>query len=208
VRQDRRMAVEGNFGGVMLRGGGGLELVELSSGLCVRPRFAGRKKIARRGPLAGAMGRAATVVDATAGFGGDSVLLARMGFCVTAVERHPAIAALLHDAVACSADPRVNAVRVHCADSCEFLGALRPPADAVYLDPMFPARRKTSALPAKEMQVLRRIAFRCDMNALLHAARNSGAGRVVLKRPPEAPAADCDLVFGGKLARYEVYLRR
>lgn len=204
------MAAERNFGGVLLRsGGGGLELVEQDSGLCVRPRFSGCKKVARRGPLARAMGGAATVVDATAGFGGDSVLLARMGFCVTAVERHPAIAALLRDAVDCSDDPRVNTVRVHCADSCEFLSAMQRPADAVYLDPMFPPRRKTSALPAKEMQVLRRIAFRCDVDALLHVARNCGAGRVVLKRPPEAPAStDCDLVFGGKLARYEVYLRR
>ena len=47
-----------------------------------------------------------TAVDATAGLGEDSLLLAAAGFSVTLIERDPAIAALLSDALErAAADP-------------------------------------------------------------------------------------------------------
>ena len=50
-------------------------------------------------PEKGAGDKALTAVDATAGFGEDSLLLAAAGFSVTLFELNPVIAALLQDAL-------------------------------------------------------------------------------------------------------------
>jgi len=85
------------------------------------------------------------------------------------------------------------------------------PADAVYLDPMYPAARG-SARPKKEMQLLRRLLGAPDpaeQAALLAAALSSGAGRVVVKRPRGVPALagrPPDHACESKQVRFDVYL--
>jgi 16S rRNA (guanine1516-N2)-methyltransferase len=173
----------------------------------------GSGNLSRRQPLARAVGRrVSTVVDATAGFGHDAVLLALMGYHVLAVERSPVIADLLEDGVRrarahAELGPRLgDRLEVRCAEARDVLPECA--ADAVYLDPMFPPKRRASALPPLAMQIMRAVVGDGpDREDLLAVARHT-ARRVILKRPTHAPllAPDVALTMKGKLVRYDVYL--
>ena len=133
-------------------------------------------------------------VDATAGLAEDSFLLAAAGFRVELYERDPVIAALLRDALArAEADPRLAPItgrmRLHEEDSVAALAHMEPAPDLVYLDPMFPARRKSAAVK-KKLQLLQRLEAPCtdeDAEALVRAAVAAGPRKVVIKRPPKGP---------------------
>lgn len=180
--------------------------------VCVRikPADLARARVPRREPLARALGKARTVVDATAGLGRDSVLIACMGYRVIALERSAPVAALLRDgvqrAVAAGllAEGRIEARH---ADACAALPALAPRPDVVYLDPMFPPKRKKSAAARKELRLLRALVGD-DVDAVeLLAASLACAARVVVKRPVHAPPLGPrpSATYGGKLVRYDVY---
>ncbi len=184
------------------------------SGLDARP---GSRNLSRRQPLPRAFGRRVrTIVDATAGFGQDGLLLSLMGFDVTLVERSPVIAALLEDGLRRGrADPRLGPSlggrpRVVADDARTWLEALDAPPDAVYLDPMFPEKRKASALPPLAAQLLRAVVGPSQGDeALLEVARRVARDRVVVKRPRRAPplGPDRSHAVEGKLVRYDVYVR-
>ena len=173
----------------------------------------------QRGPhslnLRRAVGRRpGRVIDATAGFGADAFALAALGHRVLAFERSPIMVALLEDGRRRAlADPDLRAaaerLQIRCGDSLGLLPRLDQSPDAVYIDPMYPAgRRLKTALPPLEIQLLRRLVGReSDAAALLRAALGTGARRVVVKRPPAAPALPGPLAasHAGKLARYDVY---
>ena len=161
-----------------------------------RQRFGG----GRNQPLARAVGLRGesplSVVDATAGLGRDGFVLASLGCTVRLIERCPVIAALLRDGVRranadASQGPWVRErLSVTLADGINYLreqsDTLRP--DVVYLDPMYPKRPKT-ALPAKELRLLRHVAGDDDdAPDLLAAALACARRRVVVKRPRRAPA--------------------
>jgi 16S rRNA (guanine1516-N2)-methyltransferase len=163
-------------------------------------------------------------VDATAGFGQDSLLLAASGFRVLLFERNPVIAALLRDALrrATSVPELANAIarmRFIEGDSVVALnnmdaidadahvgGALRQP-DVVYLDPMFPARTKSAAVK-KKFQLLHRLEQPCeDPDAMLHAALAAKPRKIVVKRPPKGPYlanVKPSYSLAGKAVRYDV----
>ena len=99
-------------------------------------------------------------IDATAGFGEDSLLLAAAGFTVDLYEQDCVIAALLKDALDRAADDpalavAVSRMRLHAGEdsiaglrhTAELIGQgeLAAP-DVVYLDPMFPERTKSAAV--------------------------------------------------------------
>jgi 16S rRNA (guanine1516-N2)-methyltransferase len=175
----------------------------------------GRPALTRRDPLARAFGREVmTIVDTTAGLGQDAARLAAIGYHVTAIERHPAVAALLRDALARAADDARIAralggrLRLLAGDARTLLPTLDPPPDAVYLDPMFPPKRKHSAAVRKELRLLRLLAGDDDdAGELFEIARRCARRRVVVKRPDDAPplAPDPAVSYGGKLVRYDVY---
>lgn len=176
-------------------------------------------------PLAKALGikkrsdPALTVIDATAGWGEDTYLMAGLGCRVLAVERHPVVAVLLRDGMLRAG----LAVRVLTADATAMLRRMsrREPADdlpeelsaffhpdVVYIDPMFPPGRKTAE--RKPMKMLRVLVGDEDGGAaeLLNAALGIARRRVVVKRPPRAeplggltPAHTHE----GKGVRYDVY---
>lgn len=154
----------------------------------------------RRQPLARAVGlkggATPTVIDATAGLGQDAFVLASLGCRVQMVERSPIIAALLRDGLQRAAQdsavgPWVMERLSLCqADGREYLRGLsenqRP--EVVYLDPMYPHRRKT-ALVNKAMRLLRQlVGDDHDAPELLAAALTCARRRVVVKRPRLAPA--------------------
>jgi 16S rRNA (guanine1516-N2)-methyltransferase len=170
--------------------------VDYVSGAAVhRRRFGG----GRHQPLARAVGLKSgirpTVLDATAGLGRDAFVLAGLGCTVHLVERSPIIAALLRDGLRRAAlDPEIGplvAARLHLtvADGREYLRELGQDSwpEVIYLDPMYPRRGK-SALPGKELRLLRRLVGADeDAPELLVAALARAWRRVVVKRPRRAP---------------------
>lgn len=195
----------------------------IAAGRGFRVDFAGvdvrrhSKNLSRRQPLPRAIGRETeTVADATAGFGHDAVLLALMGFDVTLVERSPVIAALLTDGVRRALrDENIgpalgDRVRVVRADARSWLDALASPPDVVYLDPMFPEKRKSSALPPLAAQLLRAVVVSTDDDhELFEVGRRVARRRVVVKRPLRADALGPGRshAVAGKLVRYDVHPR-
>ncbi|SUA20634.1 Ribosomal RNA small subunit methyltransferase J [Neisseria gonorrhoeae] len=98
-----------------------------------------------------------TVWDATAGLGRDSFVLASLGLTVTAFEQHPAVACLLSDGIRralFNPETQDTAARInlHFGNAAEQMPALvktQGKPDIVYLDPMYPERRKSAAVKKK-----------------------------------------------------------
>ena len=151
-------------------------------------------------------------VDATAGLGDDSFLLAAAGFRVTMFERNETIAALLRDAMLRAEEdgrlsPIVQRMRLECSDSVAALRSLDCKPDVVFLDPMFPAKSKDAAAK-KKLQLLQQLEDPCDDEAeLLDAAVSAKPKKVVVKRPIKgATLADMKPSYSlsGKAIRYDV----
>lgn len=152
-----------------------------------------------------------TAIDATAGFGEDSLLLAAAGFDVLLCEENPVICALLRDALERAARvPELAAItsrmRVHEGDSIRLLGQLDTPPDVVYLDPMFPERRKSAAVK-KKFQLLHLLERPCEnQEELLDAAIGARPRKVVVKRPVKGPhlaGMKPSYVIAGKAVRFD-----
>lgn len=170
----------------------------------------GGRDLSRRQPLARACGKCETIWDATAGWGQDSLLLARLGYQVTASERARPIAILLAEAALRSAEQLHGKLVIRIGDSRTLLRELTATEypDAVYIDPMFPPKRKRSALPKKEIQYLQALVGPDEDSAeLLQIAREVSRQRVIVKRPryAEPLAKDPTVTYAGKLVRYDVY---
>lgn len=184
-------------------------LVDFSS-LDLRPYGPG---LSRRQPLARAFGRKVrNIIDATAGLAQDALRLALMGFNVTAIERSSVVAALARDGLRRMESERGlhlgTRLVLRVGDARQLLAQL-PRPDAVYLDPMFPAKRKRSAAVRKEMRVLRDLVGEDpDAIELFGIARAIARERVVVKRADDAPelAPSPSYSLRGKLVRYDVYL--
>jgi len=162
-----------------------------------------------------------TVIDATAGLGVDAFVLASLGCRVTLLERVPAVSALLQDGlarsrlVAAEQDDRLEAILKRMqlieGDSVEYLNRLSEVdfPDVIYLDPMFPERRKSAAVK-KEMQIFHKlIGSDNDAEEVFETALMRARDRVVVKRPRIAPALAGRApshVIEGKRNRYDVYL--
>ena len=159
---------------------------------------------------------APTALDATAGLGEDSLLLAAAGFSVTLVEHDPVIAALLRDGLERAAnEPQLEGIvarmRLVEGDSVDVLAGLSEAPDVVYLDPMFPAKRKDAATK-KKLQLFQMLESPCgddDAVTLLHAALAAHPRKVVVKRPLKGPflaGKKPSSSLTGKVVRYDVYV--
>lgn len=132
------------------------------------------------------------IIDATAGMGEDSMILAAAGFEVYLFEYDPVIAALLKDALDRAmeiSELKEAAGRMHFTEgnSIDNMSKLEIVPDVVLLDPMFPARQK-SALVKRKFQLLQKLEKPCsDENELLQAALNVKPRRIVIKRPLKGP---------------------
>ena len=149
------------------------------------------------------------VIDATAGLGRDAYALAALGCRVTAIECHPAIAALLADALQRAGGSAAANLKLLLGEAAAILPTL-PRADVVCIDPMFPGEGG-SALARKEMQYFRALIEPGNDVAIFAAAAASGARRIVVKRhklsPPLAPGRRVDVVFKAESIRFDVYLK-
>jgi len=166
-------------------------------------------------PLVRAIGKTAhLVIDTTAGMGQDSFMLAVAGFEVIGYERSPGVYALLENGLQrAMADPAIrelldDRLQFRNGDAIDELPLLKPQPDAVYLDPMYPPKRKKSALSKKEMQVFRELVGADeDADRLFDVAMRSARDRVVVKRPHHAEpiAGKPSMSYEGKLVRFDVY---
>lgn len=159
------------------------------------------------------------VLDATAGLGRDSFVLASRGLQVQMLERSPLIAALLEDGLERArhcGDTRLEAIVSQMAlqpmEAGAYLTELAPSQhpDVIYLDPMFPATDK-SALVKKEMRLFQQLfhGVEDDYAALLNLSRQRARLRVVVKRPRKSePLAHAkpDYALEGKSVRFDVYI--
>jgi len=167
--------------------------------------------------LAHAVGKkTTTIVDATTGWAQDSLALFRMGYSVSCIERSPVMAALIEDGFKRLAEKdwvqkrSLQVPHLSTGNAIELLANLPEAPDCIYLDPMFPAKRKKSALTRKSMAVLRDILGDDLDSADLFAAAMQAAGkRVVVKSPDYAEplGGKPSDTLQGKLLRYDVYLK-
>lgn len=160
------------------------------------------------------------VLDATAGFGEDSLLLAAAGFQVELYEYDAVIAALLRDAlVRAEKLPQlaetVARMTLHEESSIEAMQRLaalprEELPEVIYLDPMFPERKK-SGMIGKKFQLLQRLEQPCDDEAaLFDAAKGLKPKKLIVKRPLKGPylaGEKPDYGYEGKAIRYDCYVR-
>lgn len=157
------------------------------------------------------------VLDATAGQGLDTVVLARLGCQVVAVERNAEIFKLLnsaHGEALQNAETQHWSKQIHFihADSIFYLRQLplaeRP--QVIYMDPMYgKLDKKKSALPRKEMRIFRElVGDDLDAEELLRVALAVALARVVVKRPLKGVPLlrEPQHRFAGKSVRYDMYL--
>lgn len=172
----------------------------------------------RRQLLARAIGchkhKGLNVIDATAGLGKDSYVLANLGCSVVALERNPEIYALLSDGIqrglAAGID-NLQRITLLNSDTQLYLQSICDDQhpDVIYFDPMYPHSNK-SALVKKDMRILRQIVGDDHDNAdLLSLAIARAKYRVVIKRPLQAEfyaGQQADFHYQGKRSRFDIYL--
>ncbi|MCC5887364.1 MAG: class I SAM-dependent methyltransferase [Gammaproteobacteria bacterium] len=160
------------------------------------------------------------IVDATGGLGTDAWLLASAGARVTVCEQHPVVAALLADGLrrAGVAHPEIaGRIELLGVDSRLALSRWDQPLTAIYMDPMYPPRRKR-ALGDRRLRLLSALFAQGgmegrgdDVAGLLAAARAAPAARAVLKRPQRQPlpagTPDPDYSLEGRSTRFDVWRR-
>jgi 16S rRNA (guanine1516-N2)-methyltransferase len=179
-----------------------------------RLRFGGGRgqAIARACGLKG--GNTPSVFDLTAGLGRDAFVLASLGCRVTMIERNPVIALLLEDGLRRASEDsdigqwvseRLSLVR---SSAEQWLDQTDETPDVIYLDPMFPERKK-SAQVKKEMRIFHDIIGEDeDADDLLNLAMGMARQRVVVKRPRHAPplaGRKAPVHIEGKSTRFDVY---
>ncbi|MFP3982425.1 MAG: class I SAM-dependent methyltransferase [Desulfurivibrionaceae bacterium] len=178
-----------------------------------RRRFGG----GRKEPLARAVGlkhnRCPVVLDATAGLGRDSFILAGLGCRIYLRERSPVIAALLKDGITRGLrdkeiQPIMERMELTAGEARTFKTD-QTAVDVVYLDPMYPEGAQKAQVK-KEMQFLRKLVGRdSDTPELLAWALCVASNRVVVKRPRKAlPISGPPPSFAIKEGRHrlDVYL--
>lgn len=160
-------------------------------------------------------GHMPTVVDGTAGLGRDAFVLASLGCKVILCERHPVVHALLADGLRRAAqDSEIGdwiGERLTLLPFGQTLADIKQQPDVVYLDPMFPHKKK-AALVKKEMRVFHSLVGPDeDADALLPLALELARARVVVKRPGYAgflnevkPSAQIET----KNNRFDLYVKQ
>lgn len=153
-------------------------------------------------------------IDATAGMGEDSLLLAAYGYQVILYEKNPIIFALLRDSLERAAKnddlkEYVSRMKVIEGDSIKALSSMNNSPDLVLLDPMFPQRQK-SGLIKKKFQLLQKLECPCDDEfELFSAALSANPQKIVVKRPSKSvflAERKPSYQIAGPSIRYDVYV--
>ncbi len=166
------------------------------------------------------------VLDTTAGLGGDGFVLACLNCQLTLLERNPIVHALLNDGLerARHCDQTdiqaiIENMQLLPIDAIEHLQALKSHPgqhatsgyDVIYIDPMFPERKKSAAVK-KEMQFFHQlVGADSDQAQLLSSAIKAAKYRAVVKRPRLAETIggiSPSYQLMGKTSRYDIYVNQ
>ena len=167
------------------------------------------------------------LLDATAGLGHDSLLMAHLGAEVTLVERHPVLFTLLEDTWQRAQQDAflatvVQRIQLVFCDSKTFLEqqiAQQQCFDVVYLDPMFPQRDQNQNAVKKQAQVKKQMQLlhlllpedgEMDLGDYLLPLAQQIAKRVIVKRPRLAVCLDQQVPshqWQGDACRFDAYFQ-
>lgn len=159
-------------------------------------------------------GKRPKILDATAGLGSDSFLLAYAGCSVVAIELNPIVFALLEEGVlrykklGVEEEEVVSKLSLQNEDFVS-AGTVFTGIQVVYLDPMFPLGAK-SAQAKKGMFYLQELVGENTNGAeLFDTAIAIASERIVVKRAKKSPlinAVQPNFSFRGSSSRFDVYL--
>jgi 16S rRNA (guanine1516-N2)-methyltransferase len=156
-----------------------------------------------------------TIVDATAGLGYDSFILASLGANITLIERSEKIYKLLQEGINEAKEygghisSIVNRMDLIFGDSKTIIPKLSP--EVILVDTMYNERKK-SALVKNNMRLVREIVGSdLDQIELIKIALECAKNRVVVKQPRYAEPNDEIRQYShqilGKSVRYDVYMK-
>ncbi|AJC49536.1 16S rRNA methyltransferase [Allofrancisella guangzhouensis] len=155
------------------------------------------------------------ILDTTAGLGRDSFTLAARGHRVTAIEKDPYIFLLLSDAIKRAKDiSNLEAITKNIKlinnDSCDYILNTQEFFDCIYIDPMFPPRKKSAKVKSDMQSLHELLQNNEDNNKLLfdNAYSSAKAKKIIVKRPingvflsDKKPTSQ----LKGKTNRFDVY---
>lgn len=157
------------------------------------------------------------IVDATAGLGRDSFILATLGFDVIMLERSPIVSILLQDALfraknEINLENTIKRMHLHQTDAISWLNEHKmqnDQPDVIYIDPMFPDRKKSASVKKEMVTLQELLGSDTDSQTLFETALTCAKRRVVVKRPrlaaniaERAPS----FTLSGKSSRFDIYL--
>ena len=154
------------------------------------------------------------IIDATAGLGYDSFILASIGAKVTLIERSQKMHELLQNGIdegksfGGEIEKIINRMELLFGDSKDILPKLTP--EVIMIDTMYKDKKKT-ALVKNNMRLVRDIVGPdSDYIDLLKIALNCATNRVVLKQPryaePIKEIRKCSHQILGKTIRYDIFM--
>ena len=198
----------------MKLGVGELRVDFVSGAVAHRLRFGGGRGQALAKAMGLRSGKTPMVVDATAGLGRDSFLLASLGAQVTMIERSEKMHGLLVQGMKRAAQEGsefreiIGRMTLLKGDAKDLL--LGMSAEVILVDPMHPPRTN-SALVKRELRQVREIVGTDEDAAdLVMVALQNALSRVVLKWPAKADPITgiqpCSHQIVGKSTRYDVFM--
>ncbi|CAL4324858.1 Ribosomal RNA small subunit methyltransferase J [Buchnera aphidicola (Sipha maydis)] len=155
------------------------------------------------------------ILDATAGLGKDSFILASSGYKIFMIEKNKIIYQLLKNGLKrLYKNMEINMwikkkmILFH-DDSLNFFKHTKIIPDVIYLDPMFLNKKKT--LPKKDMSILKILVSKQKITKnLLKKSIKFTKKKVVVKRPIKAPYLEnikpTYIIYGTKY-RFDIYLK-
>ena len=159
-------------------------------------------------------GKTPMIVDATAGLGRDSFLLASLGAQVILIERSEKMHALLVEGMNRAENEGgefreiIGRMSLMKGDAKDLIPELS--GEAILIDPMHPPRQKSALVKQELRQVREIVGTDDDAPDLVRIALAHAQNRVVLKWPAKADPIDglkaCTHQILGKTTRYDVFM--
>ena len=144
-----------------------------------------------------------TILDCTAGLGRDGVLLSKLGYDVTMIEKNPILIIMLNNYLSRTKDIKA---RLLYGDSLSYIRIAKKKFDYIYIDFMF--EKKNNAKPSKYDLFLRSINYN-ENNKLdfIKEMINYCNKRIIVKEPIKSQSKinNYDFEIKTKLIRYKIF---
>ena len=193
---------------------GELRVDFVSGAVAHRLRFGGGRGQALAKAMGLSSGKTPSIIDATAGLGRDSFLLASLGAQVTLIERSEQMHFLLVQGMKLARQEGgdfaeiMDRMTLLNGDAKDLLPELS--AEAILIDPMHPPRTKSALVKRELRQVREVVGTDEDAADLVSVALQHARHRVVLKWPAKAAPIEgikaCSHQILGKSTRYDVFM--